>query len=163
MGVVRAITVPSGALLAAYDGRGHVDAYAADLPRPVDLPDFIRAFYDSPAFRPERWILAAVGHRGSAADLAALADGRGSRFAAWTLEARRPDEVLLAAFSTRSWLAVEPRGTGCTLHFGSAVVARADGRLGPGFHALLGFHRLYSRVLLGTAARALARAPGPRA
>jgi hypothetical protein len=147
MAAVRAIAVPPGALLAAYGGRGHVDAYAADLPRPVDLQDVIRAFYDSPAFRSERWILGAAGMRGGAADLAALANGRGSRFAAWTLEARRPDEILLAAFRTRSWLAVTPRGAGCTLHFGSAVVARADGKRGAGFHALLGFHRLYSRLL----------------
>lgn len=158
MAAVRAIAVPPDALLAAYAGRGHVDAYAADLPRPVALPEFIRAFYDSPAFRPERWILGAAGLRGTDADLVALADGRGTRFAAWTVEARIPGEILLAAFNTRSWLAIVPRGEASTLYFGSAVVARDDGRLGAGFHALLGFHRLYSRILLSAAARRLARA-----
>jgi hypothetical protein len=163
MAAVREVMVPPDALLAACAGRGHVDAYAADLPRRVGLPDFIRAFYDSPAFRPERWILAAAGLRGSDGDLAALADGSGGRFAAWTLEARRPGEILLAAFRTRSWLAVAPRGEGCTLHFGSAVLARDDGRLGAGFGALLGFHRLYSRLLLAAAARRLARTAPARA
>lgn len=156
MAIVREVAVPEGSLLAAYAARGHVDAWAADLPRPVELAALIRAFYDSAAFRPERVLLGLAGLRGGAADLRALADGSGSRFAAWTLEARRPDEILLAAGRTRSWLAVAPAPDGCTLRFGSAVVARGDGRLGAAFGALLGFHRVYSRLLLGSAVRRLA-------
>jgi hypothetical protein len=157
MAAVRAIAMPGDALLAAYTDRGFTDAYAADVDPMVDLGQFIRVFYDSPAFRLERWLLAAAGMRSTPADLEALADGRGSRFAAWTVEARATGQILLAASRTRSWLAVQQTASGTTLRFGSAVVARADGRMGVGFSALLGFHRAYSRILLGAAARRLAR------
>lgn len=156
MAGVREVPVPPDSLLAAYAARGHVDAYEAALGRPLELAAFIRAFYDSHAFRPERILLGLAGLRGSAADLDALAEGHGTRFAAWTVEARRAGQVLLAAGRTRSWLAVAPATHGCTLRFGSAVVARADGRLGPAFAALLGFHRVYSRLLLASAVRGLA-------
>ena len=43
-----------------------------------------------------------------------------------------------------------------TLFFGSAVLPRRRGGLGWQFSALLAFHKLYSRVLLGSAARRLA-------
>lgn len=44
---------------------------------------------------------------------------------------------------------------GTTLYFGSAVVPRKRGGMGWPFTALLGFHKLYSRVLLGSAVRRL--------
>jgi hypothetical protein len=65
--------------------------------------------------------------------------------------------------ATRSWFRAEAgEGGVTTLWFGSAVVPR---RRGPGgearfswvFHALLGFHRWYSRALLAAAARRLQR------
>ena len=48
------------------------------------------------------------------------------------------------------------------LFFGSAVVARPGGKsgkpeLGLGFHALLGFHKLYSQALLRAAVSRLQR------
>jgi hypothetical protein len=54
------------------------------------------------------------------------------------------------------------RGAGTRLYFGSAVVPLRDAktggtRMGPLFRALLGFHRLYSRVLLRAAAKRLSR------
>lgn len=155
MATVHAVPVPPDALLAPYAGRGFVDAWAAQVPGRIDLSALLRAFYGSAAFRPERWILALAGMPSPAADLDALVAGSGTRFAAWTVEARRPDQVLLSAFRTRSWLAVQPGEGVTTLRFGSAVVARADGRLGAGFGLLLGFHARYSRVLLAAAARRL--------
>ena len=86
--------------------------------------------------------------------------------AAWTVEARGTDQLLLCDFQgrTRSWLMVTPgeHGHSTRLYFGSAVVARVDrrtgrSRMGWGFHALLGFHRLYSRALLRAAQRRLQR------
>jgi len=64
---------------------------------------------------------------------------------------------------TRSWLMVEPGAASTRLYFGSGIVPRVDRRtgekrMGPGFRALLGFHKLYSRALLATACARLARA-----
>jgi hypothetical protein len=58
---------------------------------------------------------------------------------------------------TRSWLMSAPGGDSAThLYFGSAVVPVRDrsGRpvLGRPYNILLGFHKLYSRVLIAAAA-----------
>lgn len=84
--------------------------------------------------------------------------------AAWTVEARAQDELLMHEDSgfTRSWFKVEAgEGGATTLWFGSALIPRRRGpggepRFGWIFHALLGFHRRYSRALLKAAARRLA-------
>ena len=59
------------------------------------------------------------------------------------------------AGSTRSWLMTAPAGKGTRLYFGSAVVRSRQGGL---FRALLGFHQLYSRILLRAAASRVLRA-----
>jgi hypothetical protein len=56
---------------------------------------------------------------------------------------------------------VSPAGAGTTLYFGSAVVGKDNPgggtpRMGSVFVALLGFHKLYSRVLLAAARARLA-------
>jgi len=101
-----------------------------------------------------------------------LAEGSTDSFAAWRVEGRAPDQVLLADFMgrTRSWLMVAPApggaGAGTRLYFGSAVVPRRHTghgrpRMGFAFHALLGFHKLYSRLLLQAArSRLLGRRRG---
>jgi hypothetical protein len=159
---IRSRAVPSDALLARYRVDGHyVDAYSADVSRRVAVADYVVAFYTTPVFKLERLILKhAVAKPSTDADARALADGRADAFAAWTVEARAADELLLGDYTgrTRSWLRVEPLDGGTRLWFGSAVVAvrdRATGRarLGAAYTALLGFHKLYSRVLLGAAAR----------
>jgi hypothetical protein len=95
-------------------------------------------------------------------DAALLASGAANTFAAWTVEARATDELLLCDFlgNTRSWLKVVPGEARTQLYFGSAVVARVDQAtgeraLGTSFRMLLGFHRAYSRALLGCAYRRL--------
>ncbi len=158
-GAVAPAQLPGGALLERYRTEGgHVDCYTAQVPREVDLGQLIIAFYTSTAFRPERWLLGALlGRRADDGDVVRLAAGQTDRFSAWTVEARRDDEILLCDYQgrTRSWLMVRPIAGGTRLHFGSAVIpskARADRLL---FSALLGFHRLYSRVLLKGAVRGL--------
>ena len=99
------------------------------------------------------------------AEAGELALGARDRFAAWTVEGRSADQLLLADAmgGTRSWLMTEPGEGGSTrLYVGSAVVPRrrdgsATPRMGFLFHALLGFHRLYSRALLKAARRRLER------
>ena len=81
------------------------------------------------------------------------------------MEARAPKQVLLCDFMghTRSWLMVAPAEApdGTRLYFGSVVVRQRDAKTGdsgmPVVHkSLLGFHKLYSRMLLSAAARRLA-------
>lgn len=127
------------------------------------------AFYTTAVFRAERLVLRLLASRPST-DLQAkqLAAGERDEFAAWQVEARGDGQLLLADFrgQTRSWLMVDMMRDGggerTRLYFGSAVLAshRADGAaatLSPGYRVLLGFHRLYSRILLGAARRRLLR------
>ena len=152
--------IPPSAFLRRYlDGKGYADCYRTDIGRPVTQAEFVRAFYTSPLFKVERWLLAVFASRPSTdADAARLAAGEAADFAAWRVEAQDDGQLLLCDFTgrTRSWLMASPLpgGDGTRLCFGSAVVARAGdtaGRMGVGFHALLGFHRLYSRLLLRAA------------
>ena len=97
-----------------------------------------------------------------------LTRGERETFAAWSVEGRASDQLLLADFGgrTKSWLMVVPssdaRAETTRLYFGSAVVPvrpRRGGEAGMGFvfTALLGFHRLYSRLLLRAARARLLR------
>lgn len=153
--------LPESALLRKYqDGLDYADCYCVDVPATVTQAAFVEAFYTTPLFKCERLVLALFAARPSSDDQARqLAAGTTTRFAAWDVEAREDGQLLLADFTgrTRSWLMAVPREEGGTrLHFGSSVVRRkpaATAAPGPGggFNALLGFHRLYSRLLLRAA------------
>ncbi len=155
--------LPENALLARYrDSGAYTDCYAIDLPSEITQQAFVTAFYTSPAFRLERIILALLVRKPSNdADVAELAAGTTEHFAAWTVEARSANQLLLCDYQsrTRSWLMAEPLpGGGTRLYFGSAVVPvtrseQGKASMGGAFHALLGFHRIYSRILLRSAAR----------
>jgi hypothetical protein len=152
------IPVPEATLLVAYANAGaFTDCYETTVRGQVGLPELIEAFYTTTLFKVERWLLATAIRRPSTDEQArALAHGTTNVFAAWTVEGRRDSEVLLGAGPTRSWLSVVPATQpGSTrLLFGSAVVpVRPGGGFGLAFRALLGFHRLYSRLLLSAAAR----------
>ena len=159
--VIRSAELPADALLGRYSKAGDfTDCRGVEVAHSVSLPELITAFYNSAAFRPERWLLGLLLGRGAnAADVASLAAGSTERFAAWTVEARLPDQLLLCDFQgkTRSWLMVEPLPQGTRLYFGSAVVTTRSGTDAFVFRALLGFHRAYSYFLLRSAAKALLR------
>lgn len=171
MAEVRAVPVPPQALLQAYRaGAGYADCFVIEVPQSVQFASFVEAFYTSPLFRVERTILALLASKPSSdQDARELSMGVVSRFAAWTVEGRAPNQLLLADFTgrTRSWLMAEPLGEpvgsgGTRLYFGSAVVPRRDPKtgqqtMGAGFQALLGFHQLYSRLLLRAAVSRLLR------
>lgn len=149
--------MPAQALLQRYRAQGdYTDCYAIDLPRSVTHAAYVEAFYTTFVFKLERLVLALLAKRPSRdEDVRALAQGQRADFAAWSVEERTADQLLLCDFagSTRSWLMAAPlpdRGT--RLYFGSAVVRR---RQGGAFRALLGFHQLYSRILLRAAAARL--------
>jgi hypothetical protein len=152
--------LPPDALLRRYMLAGaYTDCYRVDLPRAVTHADYVLAFYTTWLFRLERWILAALVRKPSTdEDVQQLALGNAETFAAWNVEARAPDQLLLTDFrgETRSWLMIAAQAGGTRLYFGSAVVPGADGkRIGPVYRLLLGFHKLYSRALLRAAAAGL--------
>jgi hypothetical protein len=130
--------------------------------RPVSLGDFVYAFYTSPVFRIERSILRILASAPSTdAEARGVSDGSGSSFAIWRVGDRTTTQLLMCDRfeKTRSWFQVVPmEGGGTLLRFGSAVAAsrnRETGALlvGRGFRWLMGFHVLYSRILLGAARR----------
>jgi hypothetical protein len=158
--------LPPQALLRRYSGKdGYTDCYFLDVPGAVTQADYIAAFYTTWVFKLERALLSWFASRPST-DVQAheLAHAQRTSFAAWTVESREDDQLLLCDFlgNTRSWLMTVPASEGVStrLFFGSAVVARVDRRTGDRkmgftFRALLGFHKIYSRVLLAAAARRL--------
>ena len=162
MSSIQVTQLPAGALLERYSTSGaYTDCYVASVPGNVSLTEFMTAFYKTPVFKVERWLLAKfLRYPSTDHEAYLLAHGQINRFAAWNVESREANQAILAAGRTRSWLMASqpPARSGTTaLYFGSAVVQRKRGGLGWQFNALLGFHNLYSRVLLASAVRALAK------
>ena len=162
--------LPSDALLSRYlHGDAYADCYVTTLASRISHAQYVEAFYTTALFKVERlllaWLLAKPSTDAQAAQLAA---GTLDSFAAWSVEARTVNQLLLCDFQgrTRSWLmvaTVENNGSEYTrLYFGSAVVPVSSARsgkqsLGLVFRLLLGFHKLYSRALLFAARSRLAR------
>ncbi|HYH42247.1 MAG TPA: hypothetical protein VD867_09705 [Burkholderiales bacterium] len=170
MAIIKSCRLPADALLNRYLAFGaYADCYVTEVARPVSHAEFVEAFYTTAVFKLERLILRIFVSRPSTdAQAGELARGALSSFAAWSVEGRALNQVLLSDLSgrTRSWLMVaaseNPDFTGTRLYFGSAVVpghSPKTGRtsLGPIFSTLMGFHKLYSRVLLRAAGRRLSR------
>lgn len=153
---VRRAPLPDRALLQSRRAAGaFTDCYVLRIAREVTLADYVAAFFTTPVFRLERWIIARVlGHAATDAQARALADGRTDRFLVWVTEARTGEQILLGVGRTATWLMIEPAREATVLYFGSAIEQGRDGGAGWKRRALLRFHDLYSRVLmLATAAR----------
>lgn len=157
---VQPCPLPPGALLRKYASSGaFTDCYAVDVPGPVSQARFVEAFYCGRLFRLERLLIRLFLSRASTdAQARALAAGQAESFAAWRVEERRADQLLMCDIGgrTRSWLMTVPDGASTRLYFGSAVVPVRDpktgaARMGRLFDSLLRFHRLYSRLLLAGA------------
>lgn len=169
-----ALPLPERALLARYRGSGaYTDCYSLMLAREVSQAEYVEAFYTTGVFRLERFILRwLVAKPSTDAQAKLLAEGKSDGFAAWSVEDRAPDQLLMCDYQrrTRSWLMSErlmENGRNVTrLYFGSAVVPgdARSGRssLGFPFDAMLGFHKVYSRVLLRAAGRRLMRSADAR-
>jgi len=165
--VVRPCEVPRDTSLRRYkDAAGYADCYVIEIPGVITQQAFITAFYSSPLFKVERTILRFLASKPATdADVERLAVGGAATFSAWRVEAQSSSELLLADFTgrTRSWLMALPAVDAASkpstlLYFGSAVVSQPRGgsgapTMGNLFSALLGFHRLYSRLLLAAAGR----------
>jgi hypothetical protein len=156
--------VPTNAMLKTYSGNGaYVDCYVTEISGQVSFGEYIIAFYTTPLFRLERFILTWVVSKPSTdKQVRQLADGEVEQFAAWRVENRSENEILMCDFvgRTRSWLMTVPintaSGTRTQLYFGSAVVPKLNSRtgkqsLGFRYQALLRFHKVYSVLLLYSA------------
>jgi hypothetical protein len=152
--------LPASALLRkyCYDG-AYTDCYFTEIPTSISLAQYVESFYTTTVFKLERWILThAVDKPSSDAEAKRVAQAETESFAAWSVEDRATDQLLMCDFlrRTRSWFMVVPLTNGGTrLYFGSAVVpVRAKSgelTLGSSYRALMGFHKLYSRILLRSA------------
>jgi len=156
--------LPQEALLNKYKRAGaYTDCYFMDVQRLVRHAEYVEAFYTSAVFKVERLLLSLLFSRPSN-DLQAkqLARGEITNFAAWSVEGRTSNQLLLCDFlgRTRSWLmSVSTEGRSSTttrLYFGSAVIpknksASGQASYGLAFHALSRFHHIYSRTLLRAA------------
>lgn len=161
--------LPTDALLRSYDrDNGYVDCYRTVVCGHFSLGHYIEAFYTTLLFKAERIILSFGGHPSTDTEAAALASGEGTCFAAWRVEARDEDQILLRDITgrTRSWFKVSHVTDGTTvktvLYFGSGITAVPQGRtgrnsIGPVFKALTGFHILYSEALLAATRRRILR------
>jgi hypothetical protein len=108
MPTVKLCSIPLGALLKRYQKSGfHTDCYTIDVPACVSQEQFVLAFYSTKLFKLERFILKWMVSRPSTeGQLARLASGEASEFAAWSVEDKSENQLLLSDFQgrTRSWL-----------------------------------------------------------
>ena len=158
---VQPCELPEGALLAKYQlGGDFADCYVSEIARHVSHAEYVEAFYTTALFKVERRLLSWFVARPSTDEEARrLAAGDRDSFAAWGVEARSANQLLMTDLRghTRSWLMVAGARSAANdstrLYFGSAVVGTrgGSGTSGLAFRSLLGFHRLYSRALLSAA------------
>ncbi|WP_196140761.1 hypothetical protein [Aliikangiella sp. G2MR2-5] len=159
------IETPKSSLLDRYNrAGGYTDCYMTSLEVSISHSEFIEAFYTSWLFKIERFILKwLVNKPSSDIDANQLATGNLDKFAAWTVEDRAENQLLLCDYQskTRSFLMVKPLTDSLTeLYFGSAVVATKASEKGDPtssffFRSLSGFHKLYSVALLSVAKKRL--------
>lgn len=167
MSAVHPCDLPATSLLRKYASDGYADCYVATVDARVQHAEFVATFYTTALFKMERAILRLAGLPSTDLQARELAAGTRDSFAAWRVEARDVDQILLSDVTgrTKSWLMLVATSDNAAvaqtaLYFGSAVVPRlnpATGKreMGIAFSALLGFHKLYSRALLGAARRRL--------
>ena len=100
MSDITAAALPPGALLGRYaNGDGYADCLTASVAGHVTQAAYVEAFYTTALFKLERFALAVLLARPSTdAQARRLARGEIARFAAWTVEARETDEILLCDF-----------------------------------------------------------------
>ena len=163
---IAAVPLPERSFLQGYARVGaYTDCFCVDTGPGIPLAAYVEAFYTTWLFKLERVLLDwFVARPSTDAQARALALGEREEFAAWDVERRDHEQLLMCdlAGRTRSWFLSEPCAGGTRLYFGSAVVPAvgADGRptMGAVFRVLLGFHKLYSRALMAAASTRLQRA-----
>ena len=106
--------LPPTALLRRYrDAGAYTDCYTTEIAARVSHVEYVEAFYTTFVFKLERFLLKGLVSKPSTdTEAARLARGAIDSFAAWTVEGRAPDQVLMADYMgrTKSWLMVAPSG-----------------------------------------------------
>ena len=158
---IKKCPVPADTMLGKYSVNGaYTDCYTTKISGSISFPEFIFSFYTTPLFKVERLILKfTVSKPSTDAEARQLADSKIDKFAAWHVEGRNENELLMCDFleRTRSWFKLIPVSqTRTQLYFGSAVSSSQNSKtgklsLGFGFRTLLGFHQIYSMLLLHSA------------
>lgn len=100
--------LPDEALLQTYQQAGaYTDCFTTEIEVLISQTDFVEAFYTTPLFKLERLILCCACLPSSDQQAAKLARGETQNFAAWKMEARNDQQLLMCDFRgrTRSWLA----------------------------------------------------------
>lgn len=157
--------VPADSMLGKYTSvaGAYTDCYVTEIPCDITFPEYVFAFYTTSLFKTERAILKFTVFKPSTdVDATNLAHGLTDKFAAWTVESRSENEIILCDFlsRTRSWLMIEKAEGATKLYFGSAVVPKKGSEgLGSLSILLLGFHQVYSVLLLYFAKRGLMNRP----
>ena len=160
MPIIQKSPAPENALIQTYvrAPQAYTDSYCTDLPFQISFSEYLLAFYTTPLFKLERLILLLVRKPSTDEEASQLAEGVRASFAAWSVEARSENQILMCDFvsRTRSWLMTLPTEYGTRLYFGSVVVPEKNPRiktlpLGVFFHLLLIFHKVYSVALLYSA------------
>jgi hypothetical protein len=161
---IRRCELPAQALHTRYRTEGaYVDCYTTVVRGAISHAQFVAAFYKTWLFKLERLLLfVALGKGSTDEQVHRLVSGEANVFAAWTVEGRAENQLLMCDFKgqTRSWLMVvleDWDGDVVTrLYFGSVVVPGVSKETGVRelsntFKVLLPFHKLYSRALLAAA------------
>ncbi len=162
---VARLPVPRFSLLYPYKERGaFVDSYCVDVDCPITQSQYIQAFYTTPVFKLERWLLGLVVSKPSTdQQVELLSEAKTPSFSAWVVEVQDHSQLLMCDYTgrTRSWLMVESVDRGTRLYFGSAVVPALDSpvdqvsgakvKTGILFRGIQKFHHVYSMVLLASA------------
>lgn len=152
---VTARPLPPGTLIQGYHDAGdYTDCFVGEVPGPVSQARYVEAFYTSRLFKLERLVLALLVAKPSTDEGARrLAAGETETFAAWSVEARTADELLMCDYQemTRSWLMSRRGADRTTLCFGTVVAPRRREGARKVFTALTWAHRIYARALLRSA------------
>ncbi|MFT6557059.1 hypothetical protein [Sneathiella sp.] len=160
--------IPDSSYMQVYDKTPgcQTDAFCFKVDFSVSLEHFIHAFFDSPIFRLERLLIRILTRKQAGLiQVKKLASGTEKTFAVWQVAKRSNREILMKVGTgpIRSWLAAYPDQEGRTsLYFGSAVLPTKGGKNGSQqvgflFQATAWFHEFYSRLLLQSAAKNLAK------
>ena len=166
---VNLIDLPTDSLLKKYEIEGYyTDCYSVSVDVSVTFEEYIQEFYSTPIFKIERFILKVfAGYPSTDENAKQLAKSETDIFAAWVLEERTATQLLMcdASKRTRSWFMIDNAdglGHVTRLFFGSAVIPRKNSKTGKTelgfiFNLLLGFHKIYSKLLLNSAKKKLTR------
>ena len=160
---VRKSEIPMTALVKAYQGqpKTRIDCYKIYADKLVNLEYFVGRFYRGRLFRIERALISRfTGHPSSDKQLNDLLSATSKTFSAWTQSARNENQLIMCDYQGRtcSWFMVEPQDEGTSLYFGTVLKPTQyfkglEWLSKPIFTLFLPAHGLYSRLLLGAAAK----------